>query len=152
MNKKKTLSRYIEDNKAKITFGTIAVLVLIAVIAIAGYVIYKQQENRIRGELTRERMEEAWTDILEAAEELGDYPDEKTVRMRLKKVNNGMSAFDGWGNKIKYRIRPKHVEFRSFGPDGKRSDDDIVVSSRDRKASFGPRAKNSPEPKPNKDK
>lgn len=142
---KRTMSRF---DKTKVVWICSIAAILILILTIIFISFYISADRRIRTEKTKEGIERAWTEILLIANETGDYPEEKVVRLKLQSVNLGTDAFDAWGNRVKYRINEKFVELRSFGPDGVRSDDDIVVSSRDRKANFGPRPKNPPKRKP----
>ena len=102
-------------------------------------VIFPYYEWKNRTEVTNERIEIAYGHLLEMAEAAGKFPPAtKEIQQKIR-TNPDKSGYDGWSKPFKYRIGNGFVELRSGGADMKMGgEDDIIISSKNRPASFGP--------------
>ena len=100
-------------------------------------VIFPYYDWRNRTQVTNERIEIAYGHLLEMAEAAGEFPPVESTQRKIR-TNPDKSGYDGWSKPFKYRLRKGYVELRSGGADGKiGGDDDIMITSKDRPASFG---------------
>lgn len=100
--------------------------------------IFPYYEWKNRTEVTNERIEMAYEHLLEMAEAEGKFPEVKAAQHKIR-TNPDKSGYDGWSKPFKYRHGNGFVELRSGGADMKMGgDDDIVITSKERPASFGP--------------